>query len=174
MAPAVIESCLSRLFLPNARAIEPESREAYARLGLNDRQIETIARAVPKRDYWFQSAAGCRLFELGLGEVALTFCGASAAEDLAAIDRVLVAHGPVGFAAAWLRERGLDWAAALLPTGLIAAGTHPAPGANVREDLTLDADAAPDAAQAFLPFGDDAAPRPRSKVQVLPATETTP
>ena len=87
IAPAVIESCLSRIFLPNARAIEPESREAYERLGLNARQIETIARAVPKRDYWFQSAAGCRLFELALGPVALAICGASSAEELAAIDR---------------------------------------------------------------------------------------
>ena len=60
VAPAVIESCLSRIFLPNARAIEPESRDAYERLGLNARQIETIARAILKRDYWFQSASGCR------------------------------------------------------------------------------------------------------------------
>src|SRR6185312_3928382 len=73
IAPAVIESCLSRIFLPNARAVEPESRSAYERLGLNMRQIETIARAVPKRDYWFQAQAGCRSFELGLGDVALAF-----------------------------------------------------------------------------------------------------
>ena len=114
VAPAVIESCLSRIFLPNARAIEPESREAYERLGLNARQIETIARAMPKRDYWFQSAAGCRLFELGLGPVALAFCGASRAEDLAAIDGIIREHGRDSFASAWLRERDLAWAAELI------------------------------------------------------------
>jgi len=38
------------------------------------------ARECPKRDYWFQAQGGCRLFELGLGEVALAFCGASRAE----------------------------------------------------------------------------------------------
>jgi type IV secretion system protein TrbE len=116
VAPAVIESCLSRIFLPNARAIEPESREAYERLGLNARQIETIARAVPKRDYWFQSAAGCRLFELGLGPVALAICGASRAEDLAAIDRLIAEAGREAFAPAWLRGRGLVWAAELIET----------------------------------------------------------
>ena len=113
IAPAVIESCLSRIFLPNARAIEPESREAYERLGLNARQIETIARAVPKRDYWFQSAAGCRLFELALGPVALAICGASSAGELAAIDRVLAESGSEAFASAWLRVQGLPWAADL-------------------------------------------------------------
>ena len=114
IAPAVIESCLSRIFLPNARAIEPESRDAYERLGLNARQIETIARAVPKRDYWFQSAAGCRLFELALGPVALAICGASSAGELAAIDRVLAESGSEAFASAWLRVQGLPWAADLV------------------------------------------------------------
>ena len=114
VAPAVIESCLSRIFLPNARAIEPESREAYERLGLNGRQIETIARAVPKRDYWFQSAAGCRLFELALGPVALAICGASRAEDLAAIDRLVAEAGHQAFASTWLRACGLAWAADLI------------------------------------------------------------
>ena len=114
VAPAVIESCLSRIFLPNARAIEPESREAYERLGLNPRQIETIARAVPKRDYWFQSAAGCRLFELALGPVAIVICGASRVEDLAAIDRLVIEAGRDRFASVWLRARGLAWAADLI------------------------------------------------------------
>ncbi len=114
VAPAVIESCLSRIFLPNARAIEPESREAYKRLGLNARQIETIARAVPKRDYWFQSSAGCRLFELALGPVALAVCGASRAEDLAAIDRMIAENGRDAFAPTWLRSWGLSWAADLI------------------------------------------------------------
>ena len=157
VAPAVIESCLSRIFLPNARAIEPESRDAYARLGLNDRQIETIARAVPKRDYWFQSAAGCRLFELGLGEIALAFCGASRAEDLAAIDRVLRVNGATGFSAAWLRERGLDWAAALIPPA--TAKPHMA-----------DVEADPE--QPSLPFDDMAERQPRSAAGAFPAAET--
>ncbi len=114
IAPAVIESCLSRVFLPNARAIEPESRAAYERLGLNGRQIETIARAMPKRDYWFQAQGGCRLFDLGLGEVALAFCGASRAEDLKLIDRLVAQHGSEAFPAEWLRARGLPWAADLI------------------------------------------------------------
>jgi type IV secretion system protein VirB4 len=114
VAPAVIESCLARIFLPNARAVEPQSRDAYQRLGLNDRQIETVARAEPKREYYFQSRAGNRLFELGLGPVTLAFCGVSQAEDLARLDAVLESAGSEEFAAAWLIDQGLDWAAELV------------------------------------------------------------
>jgi type IV secretion system protein VirB4 len=70
IAPAIIESCQTRL-LPNERAIEPQITAIYRRFGLNDRQIEIIARAMPKRDYYCQSRRGNRLFELGLSDVAL-------------------------------------------------------------------------------------------------------
>ncbi len=114
IAPAILESCLARVFLPNARAVEPQSRAAYERLGLNTRQIEMVARATPKRDYYFQSMRGNRLFELGLGEVTLTFAGVSQAEDLKRVEAVLAQAGRVGFAPAWLRDQHLDWAADLI------------------------------------------------------------
>jgi len=38
--------------LPNDRAIEPQIMAIYRRFGLNDRQIEILARATPKRDYY--------------------------------------------------------------------------------------------------------------------------
>jgi type IV secretion system protein VirB4 len=114
IAPAIIESCPQRLFLPNDRAIEPQSRAAYERFGLNERQIELIARATPKRHYYLQSHRGNRLFKLGLGPIALALCGASSPADQRRIDRVLAEHGPEGFAAAFLESAGLDWAADLL------------------------------------------------------------
>ena len=49
IAPAIIESCPTRLLLPNERAIEPQITAIYRRFGLNDRQIEILARATPKR-----------------------------------------------------------------------------------------------------------------------------
>src|SRR3546814_996114 len=71
IAPALIESCPQRIYLPNDRALGPQGREAYERFGLNARQVELIAAAQPKRDYYLQSRRGNRLFELGLGPVAL-------------------------------------------------------------------------------------------------------
>jgi type IV secretion system protein VirB4 len=114
IAAAIVESCPTRLFLPNERAIEPQITSIYRRFGLNDRQIEILARATPKRDYYCQSRHGNRLFELGLGEVVLAFTAASSKADQAAIAEVLANHNRAGFAAAWLRRKGLDWAAELL------------------------------------------------------------
>ena len=115
IAPAIIESCQTRLLLPNERAIEPQITAIYRRFGLNDRQIEILARATPKRDYYCQSRRGNRLFELGLSEVALALCATSAKTDQTAIARILAEHGRTDFLAAWLRERGVDWAADLIP-----------------------------------------------------------
>ncbi|WP_114951573.1 conjugal transfer protein TrbE [Sphingosinicella terrae] len=114
IAPAIIESCPQRIFLPNDRAVEPQQRAAYARFGLNDRQIELIARATPKRDYYLQSQRGNRLFDLGLGRIALAFCGASDPAAQRRIDRILAEHGAADFARHWLEACGLDWAAAAL------------------------------------------------------------
>jgi len=113
IAPAIVESCPTRIFLPSPQAIEPQLRPIYEGFGLNARQIEMVARATPKRDYYVQSRQGNRLFDLGLGPVALAFVAAGTPRDHAAIDRVLAEHGPKGFAGAWLSGRGLDWAADL-------------------------------------------------------------
>jgi type IV secretion system protein TrbE len=40
--------------------------------------------------------------------------------DQAAIAEVMLKHGRDGFAAAWLRRKGLDWAADLINAELIA------------------------------------------------------
>jgi type IV secretion system protein TrbE len=123
IAPAIIESCPQRILLPNDRAIEPQSRDAYARFGLNERQIEMIARATPKRHYYLQSTRGNRLFELGLGPVALTLCGASDPASQRLIDVVIAERGLDTFAEHFLEARDLDWAAALTRT--FAAPSHP-------------------------------------------------
>jgi len=119
IAPAIIESCPQRIFLPNDRAVEPQARAAYERFGLNERQIELIARATPKRHYYLQSRRGNRLFELGLGPMALALCGASDTEAQTLIDSLLAEqglteHGRQDFAARFLKARGLDWAADLI------------------------------------------------------------
>jgi type IV secretion system protein TrbE len=126
IAPAIIESCPTRLFLPNERAGEPQIQAIYRRFGLNDRQIAIIAQATPKRDYYVQSARGNRLFELGLGEVALAFAAASSKTDQRHID-LLTAGGPESdFAARWLVHRRLSWAADMLAEELVSAAQRQA------------------------------------------------
>ena len=121
IAPALIESCPSRFFLPNDRALEPQQRQTYEAFGLNQRQIEIIAQATPKRDYYFQSRAGNRLFDLDMGPVALAFCAAASKDDLRLIDEIAARHGK-DFAHHWLNARGLGWAADLIPPHSLQQG----------------------------------------------------
>ena len=123
IAPAIIESCPTRILLPNDRAIEPQIMAIYRRFGLNDRQIEILARATPKRDYYCQSRRGNRLFELGLGEVALAFTAASSKADQALIEQVLAEHGRDNFVSGWLKARDIAWAIDLIPQ--LASWRHP-------------------------------------------------
>ncbi|WP_296555456.1 conjugal transfer protein TrbE [Pigmentiphaga sp.] len=138
IAPAIIESCASRIFLANPQAQEPQIRTIYEGFGLNSRQIKIVAQAIPKRDYYYQSRLGNRLFDLDLGPVALAFAGASTPQDQRDIDQVCdalrlpeppTAITSADFASAWLRHHGLHWAADLVPS-FSAASTF-----NLKETL---------------------------------------
>jgi len=133
IAPALIESCPTRIFLPNDRALEPQARAVYERFGLNARQIEILSVAAPKRDYYAQTARGNRLFELGLGPVALALCGSSTPDDHKLIDGCL-AGGPAGFAARFLAAKGLAWAAELIERWPRPAPPPPIPRASPQID----------------------------------------
>ena len=126
--------------LPNERAIEPQITAIYRRFGLNDRQIEILARATPKRDYYCQSRRGNRLFELGLSDVGLALCAASSKSDQALIAEICAEHGRDGFLVAWLKAHGLDWAADLIPdlTNLAIDAEGVSPATAVVEDADID------------------------------------
>ena len=101
------ESCPTKICLPNGAAREPGTREFYERLGFNERQIEIVASAIPKRDYYVASPEGRRLFNMALGPVALSFVGASGKQDLAQIRTLHRTHG-AAWVVEWLRLRGVN------------------------------------------------------------------
>jgi type IV secretion system protein TrbE len=111
IAPAIIENCPTRIFLPNGNALEERTRKVYESFGLNERQLQILQQSIPKRDYYYQSREGNRLFELGLGELALGFCAAGSPQDHARINTVLAESRREDFSAAYLDAKGLhDWA----------------------------------------------------------------
>jgi len=114
IAPVLIESCPNRIFLPGPQALEPQLKSVYESFGLNDRQIELIARATPKRDYYYHSRLGARWFDLGVNEIARAFVAAAKPEDQRAIDQILNESGSQHFARNWLIHKNLPWAAQLL------------------------------------------------------------
>ncbi len=114
ISAALIESCPTRIFLPNPDAPTPQIAEFYESFGLNTQQIQIIAKATPKREYYYQSTAGNRLFELGLGPVTLAAVGASSPGDQQLISRVLAEHGREQFAAHYYAAKGQAEVAAYL------------------------------------------------------------
>jgi type IV secretion system protein TrbE len=103
----LLESCPGKIFLPNPEAKGAYVREAYLKLGLAEREISIIANAAPRREYYFHSAQGKRLFTLNLGPVALALCAATGHRDVESARRLLQEHGPAQFLDAWLGAYGL-------------------------------------------------------------------
>jgi type IV secretion system protein VirB4 len=112
IADAVIDSAPTMIMLPNEKADTPEGRKVYERLGYNRRQISLIAKAVKKRDLYYSSPNGNRLFRFATGPVARAIYGATGDADQIVIDRVQesIAGTETTFLEAWLAEKGLSGA----------------------------------------------------------------
>jgi type IV secretion system protein VirB4 len=106
----LLESTKTKLYLPSPGARDPLTRELYVNFGLTNRQIDLIAEATPKRDYFYVSELGKRVFQFALGPAALAFIGAGGRADLFAVRHMIAEHGP-RWPVEWLRARGLpEWA----------------------------------------------------------------
>ena len=127
LAATLNEAAATRIFLANDRAREPQTKDFYRAAGLNERQIEHIAGATPKRDYYITSRAGSRMIDLELGPAALAFAGAASPEDQRLIDRLLAGGGAARFARRFLEAKGLRPAADALGR-FDAADVLPFPG----------------------------------------------
>lgn len=103
----IVESTATKIYLPNMYARDDAATELYLRMGLNLRQIEIIASAQQKRDYYLVSERGRRLYSLALGPLALSFVGATGPDDIAIIKKLEEKHGEE-WVHVWLRDRGLS------------------------------------------------------------------
>jgi type IV secretion/conjugal transfer VirB4 family ATPase len=108
------ESCPTKICLPNGAAREPGTREFYERIGFNERQIEIVATAIPKREYYVVSPEGRRLFNMALGPLALSFVGATGRQDLKHIRSLHSEYG-VAWPLHWLQQRGIADAETYFP-----------------------------------------------------------
>ena len=136
IAPALIENCPTRIFLPNPRALDPNTRGIYEAFGLNDQQLNILATATPKRQYYYQSRAGNRLFQVGFapGSLAMAFCGASAPPDQKLADQIATRERgelTTSFAFEFLHAKGLADQAAKFAATDQPTTNHRAPGETV-------------------------------------------
>ncbi|MGK5078737.1 conjugal transfer protein TrbE [Janthinobacterium sp. HLX7-2] len=103
----LVESTATKIFLPNVYARDEDTAALYRRMGLNARQIEILATAIPKRQYYYVSEHGRRLYDLALGPLAMAFVGATDKESVAAVKALEAKHGSA-WTSAWLASRGLN------------------------------------------------------------------
>jgi hypothetical protein len=111
---------------------------AYQTVGLTTAEVHILAKAQKKRDYYYRSVKGRRLFELGLGPAALAFVGASSEQDQLFLDELVRTRRPAEYAAAMLERRGVLWAASEL-----------APAPPIDPGSTGDAETVPMSADAL-------------------------
>ena len=102
----LVESCPTKIYLPNLSARQEAQRDLYTAMGLNETQLGIIASATPKRDYYVVSPHGRRQVQLALGPKTLAFVGHSDKESIARIQELSALHGPHGWQETWLRECG--------------------------------------------------------------------
>jgi type IV secretion system protein VirB4 len=100
----IVESTATKIFLPNIYAQDEETSALYRRMGLNNRQIEILASAIPKRHYYYVSECGRRLYELNLGPLALSLVGSTDKESIATIRALEDKHGDQ-----WIHEWLANW-----------------------------------------------------------------
>lgn len=115
---ALVELCPTKVLLPNREADltgtpdHPGPADLYRMFGLNSEEISIIKNAQPKRQYYYRSPLGRRLFELGLGPLALAFVGVSDTDTLRDLKRCEDAAGE-NWPLQWLDQHGVNYHAYL-------------------------------------------------------------
>ena len=104
LLPVLMESCPTKIFLPNSQAGSQQLQPMYEDFGLEDRQIELLQTSTPKQDYYIFSQAGHRRVSFDMGPVTLAFTGVSDPRD---VKRVAELKGIYGkeWPMEWLKER---------------------------------------------------------------------
>jgi len=112
LRPVLLESCPTKILLPNREAAGDQIAPLYRDLGLNDWQIRLLQTAIPKSDYYVVTPDGRRRITLALGPVALAFTGVSDKESIARIRELIDLHGdrwPIEWLRRTLPRDRSDW-----------------------------------------------------------------
>ena len=108
----LVENCLTKILLPNAEADKegtdkvPGPLDLYKAIGLNDVEIEIIKNATRKRDYYYLSSEGKRLFTLSLDDIALAFVAANYKDNHKEIRGLIKIYGNK-WPFEWLKQKGI-------------------------------------------------------------------
>ena len=87
----IIQQCLTKIYLADPSARTPVMLNVYRQFGLTDSEIYLISAAQMKRDYFYTSPLGRRLFQLELGKLTLALIGSP---DHALLDELASKYEP--------------------------------------------------------------------------------
>jgi type IV secretion system protein VirB4 len=87
----IIQQCLTKIYLADPSATTPVMHDVYREFGLTDTEINLIATGKMKRDYFYTSPMGRRLFQLDLGQLTLSLIGSP---DHAMLDSLVSQYEP--------------------------------------------------------------------------------
>ena len=103
----IIQQCLTKIYLADPSAPTAGMIDVYRAFGLTDTEIRLIATAQMKRDYFYTSPIGRRMFQLDLGNLALAFVGTP---DHAMLDKLVAEKGfGVPLCREILKHKGIDY-----------------------------------------------------------------
>ena len=69
IASTLIQNCPTKIYLADPEAFN--NQDAYEKFGLGTEEIQMLSQARKKRDYYYKSPSGSRLFQLSLGPITL-------------------------------------------------------------------------------------------------------
>ena len=95
----------THIYLPNPKATTPTLAAHYAAFGLTPTEIQLIAKATPKKHYYYRSELGRRWFSLPVGPAAFAFIGGADEHDHRAMDAIVRDREPRDYALALLERQ---------------------------------------------------------------------
>lgn len=103
----IYSACMTKILLPNRDADAETQIDYYRSLGLNGRQIYLVSKSKPKRQYYYMSPNGRRMFELNLGHVALSLV-ATAGKEASELAMNMQRKFGARWVREWMAEKGLS------------------------------------------------------------------
>lgn len=110
----LMEQCPTKILLPNKEAElhgtkdNPGPADLYSMFGLNSKEISLLKNGQYKRQYYYKSPLGRRIFELGLGPLALAFVAVSDKEQIAEVRHLIATEG-ADWPLHWMTKNGVSY-----------------------------------------------------------------
>lgn len=89
IADTIVSQCLTKFYLADPSATNPSIAAGYRKFGLTDDEIASLIQARMKRDYFYKSPLGARMFQLELDHFQLSLI----APDASVLDKVEEKYG---------------------------------------------------------------------------------